>query len=203
MPDFAVGNKVGVSYCLTVLTPILRDPLGAPVSYQTRLREVLSQLPDGADSPFARVPTIHLCRLLIIADPQYEGAPAKKDHFRNAYLLMSADLAGDLDDSLYALVAAVPEVVHAIWQNCADYPGIGDPHAFVEYLKRCQIPTSFFFGGYPQATLYEVLKALAVQERFTQFAVAAQELTPRALKEQFDQLMEDLTNLPAPRPGTR
>ena len=49
MPDFAIGNRVGVSYCLTLLTPILRDALGVPVSYQARLREVLSQLPAGPD----------------------------------------------------------------------------------------------------------------------------------------------------------
>src|SRR5262245_46366742 len=203
MPDFAVGNRVGESYCLTALTPILRDAPGAPVSYQARLREVLSQLPDGAESPFARVPTIHLCRLVIIEDSRYEGSPTKKDHFRNPYLLLSADLAGDLDDSLDALVAAAPEMVDAIWRNCVGYPGIGEPRAFVEYLKQCQIRTSFFFGGYPQATLHEVLKALAVQERFTKFAVAVQDLAPHALKERFDQLMEDITRLPAPRPGTR
>jgi hypothetical protein len=203
MADFAVGNKVGVSYCLTVLTPILRDALGAPVSYRARLRELLSQLPDEAESPFARVSTIHLCRLLIIEDSRYEGSPTKKDHFRDAYLLMSAELAGDLEDSLDALVAAAPEAVDAIWRNCVGYPGIGDARAFVEYLKRCQIPTSFFFGGYPQASLREVLKALAVQEQFTEFAVAAQDLAPQALKERFDQLTEEITSLPAPRPGTR
>ncbi len=203
MPDFALGNKVGVSYCLTALTPIRRDPVGALVSYQARLREALSRLPDGAESPFARVSTIHLCRLVIVDDAMYEGSPTKKDHFRNAYLLLSADLAGELDDSLDALVAAAPEAVDAIWRNCAGYPGIGDPRAFVEYLKRCQIPTSFFFGGYPHSSLHEVLKALAVQERFTKFAVAAQDLPPRALKERFDQLMEEITSLPAPRPGTR
>ena len=51
-------------------------------------------------------------------------------------------------------MAAAPEVVDAIWRNCVGYPGIGAPQAFVEYLKGCQIPTSFFFGGYPQASRY-------------------------------------------------
>ena len=202
MPDFAIGNVVAASYCFMALCPIRRSAPGSPNSYESRIRDSLARLPTGADSPFGRVPSIHLCRLLVLDDVPYEGFPASRDHLQSSYLLFSANIAGDLTSCLAELASVVPDVLHSIWVNCVGFPGVESPPEFIAYLKKCQIETSFFFGSYPQASLLEVLNALQTQRLFTQFLIATQGTPPPQLKERFTRFMEDLRQCPTPRPGT-
>lgn len=202
MPDFALGNVVGQSYCFTALCPIRRHAVGSPDSFQTRIREYLSQLPSGGDSPFARIGSMHLCRLLVIDDVPFEGFPAHEDHLQSSYLLFTASISGDPVSCLSELLAAAPDVVHNVWVNCVGYPGIESPSEFLAYLKKCQIDASFFFGGYPQATLPEVLRALQTQTHFTRFVIGSQATPPEELQSRFRAFMEDLRQQPPPRPGT-
>lgn len=202
MPDFAIGNVVEQSYCFMALCPIRRSAPGSPNSFESRIRDYLALLPQGAESPFTRIPSIHLCRLLIIDDVPYQGFPANRDHLQSSYLMFSASIAGDATSCLSELVSVIPDIVHNVWINCVEYPGVGSPLEFIAYLKKCQIDTSFFFGGYPQASVLEVLHALQTQKLFTSFLTSAQGSTPEQLKERFVKFMEDLRKRPSPRPGT-
>ena len=83
-----------------------------------------------------------------------------------------------------------------------EFPGVESPLDFIAYLKKCQIDTSFFFGGYPQASLLEVMNALQTQKLFTRFLIATQGARPEELKERFGAFMDDLRKRPSPRPGT-
>lgn len=202
MPDYAIGNVVGNSYCFMALCPIRRSAPGSPCSFESRIRDYLTQLPTGADSPFARVPSIHLSRLLIIDDIPYEGFPAHQDQLHSSYLMFSANIAGDMTSCFMDLVAVVPDVIYNVWNNCVEFPGVESPKEFITYLKKCQFDTSFFFGGYPQASLVEVISALQTQKLFTRFLIATQGARPQELKERFSAFMEDLRKQPLPRPGT-
>jgi hypothetical protein len=202
MPDFAIGNVVGESYCFMALCPIRRAALGSPNSFASRIRDYLARLPTGAESPFAKITSIHLCRLLIIDDVPYEGFPAQRDHLQSSYLLFSASIAGDLTSCLTDFVALLPDVIHNVWVNCVEFPGVESPYQFIAYLKKCQINTSFFFGGYPQASLLEVMNALLTQKLFTRFLIATQGSNPVELKERFNAFMDDLRKQPSPCPGT-
>lgn len=202
MADFAIGNVVAQSYCFMALCPIRRSAPGSPNSFESRIRDYLMRLPTGDQSPFARVTSIHLCRLLIIDDVPYEGFPAERDHLQSSYLLFSASIAGDLTSCLTDFVAVIPDVIYNVWINCVEFPGVESPPEFVRYLKKCQIDTSFFFGGYPQASLLEVMNALQAQKLFTRFLIATQGAKPEELKERFSAFMDDLRKQPSPRPGT-
>lgn len=202
MPDFAIGNVVEQSYCFMALCPIRRSAPGSPNSFESRIRDILARMPKGADSPFTQVTSIHLCRLLIIEDVPYQGFPTARDHLQSSYLLFSASIAGDLTSCLNDLVSVIPEVIHDIWGNCVEYPGVESPSEFIAYLKKCQINTSFFFGGYPQASLLEVMNALQTQKLFTAFLISTQGVPPQELKERFFAFMDDLRKQPLPRPGT-
>lgn len=202
MPEFALGNVVENSYCFTALCPIRREADGSSYSFRTQIRSYLEQVPNGEDSPFTQLSSIHLCRLLVIDDLPYEGLPAKQDHLCSAYLLFSANIAGDLTTCLTDFASTLPELIHQVWINCVGYPGVESPHEFITYLKKCQIDTSFFFGGYPQASLIEVLNALQIQKQFIQFVIESQSAPPHELKERFHSFMDDIRKQPTPRPGS-
>ena len=159
-------------------------------------------MPTGAESPFASVTSIHLCRLLVVDDIPFEGFPAERDQLKSSYLFFSANIAGDLTSSLMDLVSIAPDVIYSVWSNCVAFPGVESPKEFIAYLKECQIDTSFFFGGYPQASLLEVISALQTQKLFTRFLIATQGARPQELKEKFRAFMDDLRKQPLPRPGT-
>ncbi len=202
MPDFAIGNVVAQSYCFMALCPIRRSAPGSPNSFESMIRDYLAHLPTGAASPFARVTSIHLCRLLVIEDVPYEGFPADRDHLQSSYLMFSASIAGDLTSCLIDFASVIPDVIHNVWVNCVEYPGVESPQEFISYLKKCQINTSFFFGGYPEASLLEVMNALQTQKLFTRFLIATQGARPEELKERFRAFMDDLRKQPTPQPGT-
>ena len=68
-------NKNGNVYGLTILSPIIDDESATP-SHDLQIREYLAKLPTGEESPFALAPGTHLCRLVVMGDVIYVGAPA-------------------------------------------------------------------------------------------------------------------------------
>ena len=175
MPDFVLGNQNGPSYCFMTLCPIQADVLdgaGAPVA---ELRSLLNNIPQGPKSPFASVPTIHLARFVVIDNLPFEGFPQHEDLLGVPYLLCSMDISGQPREAVNGLLTQVPDFVASAWGRCIGFPGVSDREAFWKFLEGCQIETSFFFGGYPEATLDQVLRALDMQRRFTTLAMDSQE----------------------------
>jgi hypothetical protein len=202
MSDFVSGNQNGPSYCFMTLCPTTPDTLdgeGAPVA---ELRSFLNNVPQGPSSPFAAVPTIHLARFVVIDDLPYEGFPQHVDRLGVPYLLCSIDLSGSPRESILSLIAQAPEFVKNAWGRCIGFPGVNDREAFWKFLERCQIKTSFFFGGYPQATLDQVLKALDIQRRFAKLAVNTQQSSSAVLKAEFQRFLSECDSGQSPRPGS-
>ena len=193
-------NKNGNVYGLTVLSPIIDDENATP-SHDLQIREYLATLPTGAESPFALSPGTHLCRLVVMDDVIYVGAPACEEHLRSKYLVFESNCDCDLDSYLQGLATSVPARLDAIWSHCVGYPGASNPQAFVDYMKACQIETTFFFAAVNDKSLTETLSALQTQRAVADFIACHQHIKPEQLQRDFTEFMAVLKAAPLPRPG--
>lgn len=182
-------------YGLTVLTPILGGRLTG-AQHAAAIRAVLASQPNGSASPFARVPMTHFARWVVIDDVPTLDAPALEDHLASNYLLFVAEFDGPLDPYLEFLVTAIPSVLDEIYSHCVAFPGVTDVREFTRYIKRCQVETTLLFGGYPNASVADVLHAVRAQKAMLDFASTAGERTPRDLRSSFDTMMRRLASEP-------
>lgn len=172
------GNRVGSAYALTTfarLKPGVEDELEA----------YLEALPVGADSPFARIDTLHIARVQIFRALVHQGPKqAKTDTLRHAHLVFTSTIDGDLDPYLDRLAADVPEC-DEWWGRCVGYPGRSEGRAFRAWVRSIQAQPGLFRSAMPNATVLEVREAVALRERVIDFAVQAQGLSAEELRERF------------------
>src|ERR1700685_3910697 len=154
-----MANKSGHIYGLTILAPIAEDD-SIEISHAIALRDYLARLPKDHPSPFARVSSTHLARLVVMDDVVYVGAPACEEHLKSRYLVFETNFDGELDGYLTRLAKEVPDFVDSVWKHCVGYPGLADLTAFIVYMKKCQVETTFFFADVNDHTVQENLKAL-------------------------------------------
>ncbi len=173
-----MADRVGTASALTVFTRVLPEEVDALEAY-------LDALPVGADSPLARLETLHLSRVQIFRALVHQG-PAQKhaDELRHAHLLFTSTVDGDVDPYLDALAARVPEA-DGWWGRCAGYPGRSDPDAFRAWIHAHRVRTSLFASAMPRATVADVLQAVALRQRVLDFAIAAQGLDAEQLQLRF------------------
>ncbi|WP_433964193.1 hypothetical protein [Tunturiibacter gelidiferens] len=141
-------NQNGKVYGLTILSPIIDDEEATP-SHDLQIRNYLAKLPTDERSPFALAPATHLARLVVMDDVIYVGMPACEEHLKSKYLILESNCDGDLTSYLTGLATAIPEHLDAIWSHCIGYPGAANLQAFLDYMKSCQIETTF---SSPQST---------------------------------------------------
>ena len=193
-------NQSGNVYGLTILSPIVEDDR-IEISHAIELRDYLAALPKDRSSPFAQVSSTHLARLVVMDDVVYVGAPACEEHLKSRYLVFETNFDGDLDTYLTRLAKEVPEFVDNVWKHCVGYPGVTDRNAFIAYMKKCQIETTFFFADVNNHTVQENLKALQVQSALAHFIEHNQGLPAAELQQAFGALLRSLEAAPAPLPG--
>jgi len=195
-----MANQNGAVYGLTILSPIIDDKTAVP-SHDLQLREYLASLPTGEDSPFALAPGTHLARLVVMDDVVYVGMPSCEELLKSKYLVFESNLDGDLDTYLSGLARTVPQHLDAIWSHCVGYPGAGDTQAFIDYMKTCQLETTFFFAAVNDKNVTQTLRALQTQRAVADFIADHQGMKPEQLQIEFARFVELLKSEPSPRPG--
>lgn len=194
-------NQNGSVYGLTILSPIIDDD-GATPSHDLQIRAYLARLSTREDSPFAKAPGTHLARLVVMDDVIYVGAPSCEEHLKSKYLVFESNIDGDADTYLSGLATHIPEHLDAVWSHCVGYPGARNQEAFVNYMKACQLTTTFFFAAVNDKTVTETLKALQTQAAVAEFIADHQGMDPARLQREFIQFAANLNLLPMPRPGS-
>jgi len=194
-------NKNGKVYGLTILSPIIDDEKATP-SHDLQIRKYLATLPTGEESPFALAPGTHLARLVVMDDVIYVGMPACEEHLKSKYLVFESNCDGELDDYLSGLATSVPEHLDAIWSHCVGYPGAANRKAFIDYMKACQLETTFFFAAVNDKSVPETLRALQTQHAVANFIASHQGMEPARLQAEFTQFVADLKAAPVPRAGS-
>ena len=194
-------NRFGQAYALTVLSPILGGHTHGFV-HASAIRTILARLEQGTASPFARIDTLHVARLVVLDDVRIQGIPAQEDHLQSKYLVFLADFDGDLPALLTALADRAGEFVTSIWQHCVGFPGTADPVAFQRYFSRCQLTSTFPFGAYTKTPLRSVLRALDTQRRLIRFLETAQRTPAAELQQAFGTFVNELQQASLPAPGS-
>lgn len=194
-------NKNGSVYGLTILSPIIEDPKATP-SHDLQIREYLAKLSTREDSPFAQAPGTHLARLVVMDDVVYVGAPSCEEHLKSKYLIFESNCDGDLDTYLSGLAATIPDHLDAVWRHCVGYPGAGNRKAFIDYMKACQLETTFFFAAVNNKSVSEALRALQTQTAVADFIATHQGTDAATLQREFIQFAAHLKSQPIPPPGS-
>ena len=195
-----MANVSGSVYGLTILSPIIDDP-NADVSHDCALRQCLANMPNGHTSPFAKVSSTHMCRLVVMDDVVYVGTPATEEHLNSKYLVFESNFDGDLEPYLRRMAKEIPDVVESVWGHCAGYPGLRDVDAFVAYMKTCQITTTFYFADVNNQTVQSTLRALKVQASAADFIAKHQGASPSEMHAAFRAFYEGVRNIPEQEPG--
>jgi hypothetical protein len=170
-------NVSGQAYALTVLTPILDG-------HAPELAAHLDALPEGDDSPLARVPGTHLGRWVVIDQVKHQGHGQRhRDSLSASRLLFTSNFDGPLDQYLERLRTGLGEDADAIWGHCRGYPG--REAGFAPWLKAHQLEAALFFAGYGDQTVEQVHANLDTRARLLEFALEAQGLEPEVLQARF------------------
>ena len=196
-----MANRSGSVYGLTILSPIKDDP-HAEVSHSLAIRAYLQTIPHDQNSPLARVSSTHMARLFVMDDVIYFGMPSCEEHLAAKYLIFESNFDGDLDTYLGRLAREAKEAVHAVWQHCEGYPGLDDVGAFIAYMKKCQLTTTFYFADVNDKTVQQTLRALQTQSAVTAFIEKNQGKSPSELQKAFLTFFQALRNAPEPLPGS-
>jgi hypothetical protein len=196
-----MSNESGKVYGLTILSPIIDDDQATP-SHDLQIRKYLASLPTNEESPFALAPGTHLARLVVMDDVIYVGMPACEEHLKSKYLVFESNCDGDLDPYLRGLAEKVPAQLDGIWSHCVGYPGAANPQAFVDYMKACQIETTFYFAAINDKSVPETLVALRTQRAVADFVAGHQGMEGAELQGEFARLVAKLKSEPIPKAGS-
>jgi hypothetical protein len=198
-----MANKSGNAYALTVLCPILpgvpHDSSTGP-DHLALLRNTLQTLHVNEQSPMARVPNTYLCRFWILSDVPYQGNPSLLEHLKSDYLVFSSNFYGELEPYLEGMWGALREGILAILAHCVGHESVHDASTFIEYIKRCQVTTTFFFNGSTDEPLDVQLKNLYLKQEFSKFAFENQGKSAKELQQAFREFVARTqpTNLASP-----
>jgi hypothetical protein len=197
-----MANESGQVYGLTILSPIIEDQR-LDIDHATQLRWYLCGLPKDHTSPFAKVSSTYLARLVVLDDVVFVGKPACEERLKSRYLIFETNFDGDLDSYLTRMATEARELVHEVWQHCVGYPGLDKIDAFVTYMKKCQITTTFFFADVNDHTVQQSLKALQTQSALAHFIERNQGKPPEEIQKLFGALLKRLDTADPPLPGAR
>jgi hypothetical protein len=195
-----MANQSGQIYGLTILSPIIEDER-LDICHSIELRWYLASLPRDHRSPFARVSSTHLARLVVMDDVVFVGLPACEEHLKSRYLIFETNFDGDLDTYLRRMAREEPDFVNNVWKHCVGYPGVGNVDDFVDYMKKCQIKTTFFFADVNDKTVDQTLRALQVQAALCHFIEKHQGKEASDVQKAFGTFLERLKRAPSPLPG--
>jgi hypothetical protein len=194
-------NQNGSVYGLTILSPIIDDENATP-SHDLQIRAYLANLPTGEESPFALAPGTHLARLVVMDDVIFVGMPACEEHLNSKYLIFESNCDGEMESYLRGLATTVPAHLDAIWSHCVGYPGASDPRRFIDYMKACQIETTFFFAAVNDKSVSESLRALQTQRAVRDFIAGHQGMESAKLQAEFKEFVSRLSSISVPKPGS-
>ncbi len=122
------------------------------------------------------------------------GVPV--DSLKSAYLMIFADIDGDVDDFLDALYNGPQspfswekgdedsnnhaEFVRNLWGQCIGYPQETGSVFFRQYIHRCRIKGTLPYAAYDHS-VDDVKQAKHTQEEFAAFVTRTQQLDANAL----------------------
>jgi hypothetical protein len=187
-----MANKSGNAYGLTTLIPIRAGvPEHCPEgmdgqTHSACLRHLLQDVVRvSVDSPMALVPNTYLSRFYILEDVYYQGSPTVLEHLKSHYLVFTANFHGDLEPWLDGMWKAIESDIRAILQFCYGFEKVHDSASFIDYIKKCQVETTFYFNGSTDEPVAEQLKNLYLKQEFSKFVYENQGKSAQEIQSAF------------------
>ncbi len=181
-------NTSGNSYALTTFCPIRNGHHGEIPNYALT-RKKLQELPDNEGSPMARVDNTYLARFYILDDAIFNSYPSDLDKLQSKYLVFTSNFHGDLDTYLTGMWNSISADIQQIWADCVGFDTVNSAQSFIEYIKKCQLYTTFFFNGSTDESLQEQLKSLFLKQEFSKFVFAHQGVPAKQLLSDFKEFI--------------
>ena len=159
---------------LTAVLPAREDALAAS----------LAALPEGDESPFARMPSTHFARFVVLdreatRPSRRHGSPPLLQH-----LLLTTTSNSPAAEHVEELRRCLGPLADAIWGQCVGYPGRADARRFRRYLLHNRLRVPLVYRAY-DATVSQVREALDLRERHLALARTADLWDDEALQDQF------------------
>ena len=184
-------NKSNNAYGLTILCP-LKPTDASGESVKLKLRKKLFDLNKLDNSPMSKVPNTYLSRFYILEDVFFEDYPHKLENLQSNYLVFTSNFHGDLDPYLEGMYKAIPEEIHSIFKDGYGFDSENmNESAFKEYIKKCQVETTFFFDGSTDDSLEEQLKSLYLKQEFSKFVFQNAHKSATELQELFKEFIKN------------
>ena len=213
-------NQAGKAYGLTVLCPLKQvDAEGKSVSIKIKNTLWDLQMPEdkitnedseksvvtvrAPDFFFKHVPNTYLARFYILEDVFYEDYPYELEHLKSKYLVFTSNFYGDLEPYLKGMFENAEKEIKSIWQDCYGFDSKTiNANSFADYIKKCQVETTFFFNGSvepepknsPNAkarSLQEQLKSLYLKQEFSRFVFQNAHKKPEELLDAFRKFVQE------------
>ena len=169
-------DRQGVLTALNLATPVLEGHVAA-------LERALKAMPDQADSPLARLGTVHFGRWSMFPGWPEPGQSA---------LWFSADFEGSVQGFVAGVRKHLPDEAEKIWSHCVDWPGVQDATALERWMLNHRIPTHYFLAAAPDATLAQCRLAHDRRHRFVKLAIDAQKMNSDDILAAFRERFADL-----------
>lgn len=162
---------------ISVLTPVTRGR-------EAELHDHLRSLPPDEKSPFARLDSVHLARLVLVGGPN--GVPGRRRRpLARRHLLFSVVANRPPEAFFEELRSTCGADADRIWGCCNCYPGAGAATAFVDYMETHRLPAQQTYFAFPDATVSQIESALALRKQHALFAISAQGVDPVELLNRF------------------
>lgn len=172
------GNRTGAAYSLTVFARIR-------AGQEDEVRTHIDSLPMGADSPLARLDTLHFSRLQVFSELVYQGKPQRPDRLEHSHLVFTSSFDGELDSYLDAICERLGRDADAWWRHCEGYQGTADRAAFRTWIRAHQVDSALFAVA-AAASVGEIRESLALREQIVEFAAEVQGLDDASLQRRFE-----------------
>jgi hypothetical protein len=109
-----------------------------------------------------------------------------------------SDFYGELDPYLKGMYQHMKKEIFAIWKYCYGFEDVmqseengGGEAAFVRFIKKCQVETTYYFDGSTDESLDEQLKSLYLKQEFSKFVFDHQGVDGDQLLSDFKSFVKD------------
>jgi hypothetical protein len=177
-------NSSGKAYALTTFCPIKNGQQGG-ISNGSLLRRKLQDLPEYSYSPLAKVSNTYLARFYILDNAIFQSYPNALDNLQSKYLVFTSNFHGDLESYLTGMWNSIEATIKDLWTDCVGFDSVNSAGSFVEYIKKCQVYTTFFFNGSTDDSVAEQLKSLFLKQEFSKFVFEHQGAPPARILADF------------------
>jgi hypothetical protein len=79
--------------------------------------------------------------------------------------------------------------IQSVWKYCVGFEAVTSRESFVNYIRKCQVETTFFFNGSTDDSLEEQLKSLYLKQEFSKFVYSHQHIPAAQLLNDFKEFV--------------